>query len=210
MQADEGERLVAVDFDEGQILLRIAGNITRLVAFVVVRDDLDFQIRSAFDHVLIGHDETGRIDQESGAETLQGLANLARTAAVSAEKLRGEIIERIAHLAPHDTLRVDVDHRGQDLRHRLHRGLGGGVGLAESVAASNKASGRKPEHASRENSGERTRLACRSVRPRALPMCGRRVRTTKFSARAPKTAREARALPGGGRDPRDGKFCHFR
>ena len=45
------------------------------------------------------------------------------------------------------------------------------------------------------NSGERTRLACRSVRPRALLARKRRVQIKKFSARAPKTARGARALP---------------
>ena len=62
-----------------------------------------------------------------GAKALQGLADFSRPVAIIAEELRGEIIERIAHLAPHDSLGIDVDHRRQNLRDRQHGGLGRGL-----------------------------------------------------------------------------------
>ena len=71
MQVDEGQRLVAVDFDEGEIFFLVAGDVARFVALVVVRDDLDFEIGRALHHVLVSHNVTGRIDEEPGAETLQ-------------------------------------------------------------------------------------------------------------------------------------------
>ena len=83
--------------------------------------------------MLIGDDKTGRIDQESGAKTLQGLADLARAAvSISAEKLGGKIVERITNLPPHDALGVDVDDGGQNFGYGQHGGLGSGISLAES------------------------------------------------------------------------------
>ena len=42
----------------------IAGDVTRLVTLLVVRDDLDFQIGGALDDVFVRHDVTARIDQK--------------------------------------------------------------------------------------------------------------------------------------------------
>ena len=62
-----------------------------------------------------------------GAKALQGLADLSRPVAIIAEVLRGEIIERIAHPAPDDSLGIDVDHRRQNLFDRHDGGLSRGL-----------------------------------------------------------------------------------
>src|SRR5690242_17398596 len=123
MQVHEGQRLVGVDLDQGKVLLWIARDIARLIALVVVCDDLDFKIGRALDDVLVGYDVAARIDQKSGAETLQALPDFAWAVAVNAEKLRGKIIKRVANLSPNDAFGVDVHDRRQNLRDREHGGL---------------------------------------------------------------------------------------
>ncbi len=69
---------------------------------------------------------------KSRAKALQGLADLSRPVAISAEELRGKIIERIAHLAPDDSLGIDVDHRRQNLFDRQDGGLSRGFDRGRS------------------------------------------------------------------------------
>ena len=120
-----------VDLDESEILLFIASDVVRVVGLAVVRRDFNFQIGGAFHDVLVGHDVTRGINQETRPETLQRLPHLARTRTIIAEKLRGKIFKRIAHLSSNDALGVDVNHRGQDLRDREDRGFGRRIGLCE-------------------------------------------------------------------------------
>src|SRR5260370_1266931 len=101
----------------------------RAISLAVVGRDLDFQICRAFDHVLVGHDVTGWIDNESRAQTLQGLPDYSRTSAVVAEKLRIKIFDRVADSAVDYPFSVDVHDRGQDLRYGQHRWLGRRIGL---------------------------------------------------------------------------------
>ena len=104
----------------------------RAVSFVVVGRDLDFQVRRARDHVLIGHNVAGWVDNEPGAETLQRLPDLARTSLVIAKELRVKIFDRIADAPPDHALGVDVDDGGQDLRYRQDRGFSGRVSLRQA------------------------------------------------------------------------------
>src|SRR5947207_915438 len=86
-------------------------------------------LRAARDHVLIGHNVAGWVDNEPGAETLQRLPDLARTSLVIAKELRVKIFDRIADAPPDHALGVDVDDGGQDLRYRQDRGFSGRVSL---------------------------------------------------------------------------------
>ena len=61
--------------------------------------------------MLVGHDVAGRIDNETGAEALQSLANLAWPGAIVPKELRVNILKRIAHRAPNYALGIDVHHR---------------------------------------------------------------------------------------------------
>ena len=84
---------LCVDLDEGEIVLVIACDVMSAVRFAVVGRDMNFQIGSALDHVLVGNDVACRINNETGAETLQSLADFARPNAIIAEKLRVKIFE---------------------------------------------------------------------------------------------------------------------
>src|ERR1700736_4755457 len=92
----------------------------RAVSLAVVGRDLDFQIGRALDHVLIGYDVASGIDNESGAETLQGLPDLARTSTVVAEKLCVKVFDRVANTAADYPLGVDIDDRRQNFGHGPH------------------------------------------------------------------------------------------
>ena len=81
-----------------------------VVSFPVVGRHVNFQICGAFDHVLIGYDITRRINDETGPEALQGLADFARPDPIIPEELRVKILKRIAHCPSDHALRVDIHH----------------------------------------------------------------------------------------------------
>ncbi len=129
VEIDKREIRFGVDFDEGEVLLLVARDVVGVVGLPVVHRHLDLQIGRALHDVLVGHDITRGIDDESRAKALKGLPDFAGPAAIIAEELRREIFKRIAHPAPDDPLRIDVDDSGQNLGHSQHRRLGGGVRL---------------------------------------------------------------------------------
>ena len=88
-----------------------------IVGFSVVRRYMDFQIRGALDDVLVGDDVTCWINDETGAETLQGLANFARSNAIVTKELRVKILKWISHCSLEHALGVDIHYRWQDLCH---------------------------------------------------------------------------------------------
>src|SRR5207244_13517407 len=92
----------------------------------------ELQIRGSLDLVLVRHDVTGRIDDETGAETLQGLSNFARPETVGAEELRVKIVDRIANRASNDTLGIDIHDRRQHLRDCQNRWFGGWISLRKT------------------------------------------------------------------------------
>jgi hypothetical protein len=93
---------------------------------------VNLQVSGALNHVLVGNDVACRIDNETGAETLQSLANLTRPNAIIAEELRVKILEWIAHSAPHYTLGINIYHCRQDLRHRQNGRFRSRIGLAKT------------------------------------------------------------------------------
>jgi hypothetical protein len=70
---------------------------------------------------------------------LQRLPDLARLAPVISEILGGEILERIAHPAFHDALRVNVHDRRQNFCHCEDRGLRRRIGLGGKRSRSQEA-----------------------------------------------------------------------
>ena len=76
MQVDVGKRRFRIDLDKGEVLLFIPCDVMCAIGFAVVRRDFNFQVSRAFDDMLVGDDVTGRIDEETRAQTLQSLAHL--------------------------------------------------------------------------------------------------------------------------------------
>ena len=111
VEIDEWEIGLRIDFDECQIGLVVAGNVMSAVSLAIVCGDVNLQVRRPLDYVLVRYDIPGRIDDETRAETLQGLTDFARPNPIVAEELRIEIVNRVAHGASNDTLRIDIHHR---------------------------------------------------------------------------------------------------
>ena len=127
-----GNASLRVDFDECQIRFVIAGNVVGVVGFAVVRRHVNLQVRGALDHVLIGHDVARRIDNETGAETLQRLANFARPDCGYSRRIARKILKRIAHCASNYALGIDVNYCRQHLRYRQNSRFRSRVGLCKT------------------------------------------------------------------------------
>src|SRR6266403_1935641 len=91
--------MLRIDFDGHQSGLVVAGNVMSAGSLAIVCGDVNLQVRRPLDHVLVRYDITGRIDDETGAETLQGLTDFAWPNPIIAEELRIEIVNRVAHSA---------------------------------------------------------------------------------------------------------------
>ena len=135
VEVNERKSILRVDLNECQISLVIAGNIVSVVGFAVVCRYVNFQVRGAFDDVLVGHNVTSRVDNETGPETLQRLANLAWPDAVVAEELRVKILKRIAHRAANYALGIDVHHCGQHLGNSQNSRFRRRIGLCKTRCA---------------------------------------------------------------------------
>jgi hypothetical protein len=68
--------------------------------------------------VLIGHNVTGRVNDETGAKTLQTLSDFAWLTAVGAKEFGREIFEWIADLPAHDALGINVNDGRHHFRDR--------------------------------------------------------------------------------------------
>src|SRR3546814_17892812 len=77
-----------LDLEDRKIGLRIRADQRRLQLVAVREDHLD--IVGALDHVVVGHDEAGRIDHEAGAERID---LLIAAAAVTLEEVVEEFLE---------------------------------------------------------------------------------------------------------------------
>src|SRR5207237_8063035 len=128
IQINERESALAVDFDERKILFRIACYVVCVVNLAVAASDLDSQVRCPLHHVLIGHDVTGRVNDEAGAKTLQTLPDFTWLAAVGAKEFGREIFEWIADLSAYYALGVNVNDRRHYLRDRENNGLRSRIG----------------------------------------------------------------------------------
>src|SRR5438034_10647247 len=135
VEVNERECIFRVDLYERQVSLVIAGNIVSVVGFAVVCRYVNFQVCGAFDDVLVGHNVTSRVDNETGPETLQRLANLAWPDAVVAEELRVKILKRIAHRAANYALGIDVHHCGQHLGNSQNSRFRRRIGLCKTRCA---------------------------------------------------------------------------
>ena len=62
-----------------------------VVNLAVARGHFDSQVGCALHHVLIGHNVAGRVNDETGAKTLQTLSDFAWLAAVGAKEFGREI-----------------------------------------------------------------------------------------------------------------------
>ena len=119
-----------VDFDERQIGLVIAGDVMSVVRFAVIRRHVNFQIGGTLDHVLVSNDVTSWIDNETGAEALQSLADFARPDSVISEELRVKILKRITYRFPDDALGVNIYYCRQNLCHGENSRFRSRVGLS--------------------------------------------------------------------------------
>ena len=128
IQINKRESAFTFDFDEREILLGIAGDVTRVVNFAITGGNLDAQVGCSLHDVLIGYDVTGWINNEARAETLQALSDFAWLAAVGPEEFSGEIFKRVTDLAPDHALGVNVNYRWHYFRHREHHRFGRRVG----------------------------------------------------------------------------------
>ena len=117
---------------------------------------MNLQIRSPLDDVLVSDDVTSRINNEAGAETLQGLANFAWTNTIVAKELRVNILKRIAHGSLDHALGVDIDDCRQDLCHGQHGRFRSGIGLRKTGCPPCKGQQCSDQRAMRV-SGEHTR-----------------------------------------------------
>src|SRR5206468_8712122 len=130
---NERESSLGIDLDEREIFFVIAGNVMSVVSFAVIGGNLNLQIGGALDHVLVGHDVTGRVDDESRAETLQRLTDLAGPAPIVPKELRVEVVKWIANGAANDSLGIDVDHCGKYFGDGDHARLRGRISLRRSA-----------------------------------------------------------------------------
>src|SRR5262249_8204040 len=94
--------------------------------------DVNLQVCGALNHVLVRNDVACRVDDETGAETLQSLANFARPNAIVAEELRVKIFDWIAHRAPHYSLSINIYHCRQDFCHCQNSWFRSRIGLAKT------------------------------------------------------------------------------
>src|SRR5581483_1143495 len=108
VETDKWQRFFGVNFNESQVCLIIASDVARAVGLAVIGGHMNLQVRSAFDYMLVGHDVAGRVNNKTGPQALQRLADFARSDPVVTEKLRVKIFERIAHRAADDAFGVNV------------------------------------------------------------------------------------------------------
>jgi hypothetical protein len=128
IQINEGESALAVDFDEREVLFGIARYVVGVVNLAVAGRDFDSQVCCALHDMLVGHDVAGRINDETGAKTLQTLPDLAWLAAVGAEKFGREIFEWITDLPAHHALGIDINDCRHYFRDRENNGLRSRIG----------------------------------------------------------------------------------
>ena len=106
-ELDRLERLVGLDPQQREIGLLVAADDLGLQPGAVIEDDGD--LVGVGDHVIVGHDDAGRIDDEAGAERVDPARRCVRdlavalTAAAVLEEIVEELLERRA---------------GRQLRHR--------------------------------------------------------------------------------------------
>jgi hypothetical protein len=97
--------------EQGEICLLVAADDGRLERRVVGQEHRD--LVGLGDHVMVGHDVAGRVDDEARAERVL-LTALRPIAAVALEELAEELLEFLRAAALLDRLGGrDVDHRGQ-------------------------------------------------------------------------------------------------
>src|SRR5438067_13042083 len=93
-----------INLDEREVRLVIAGDVVRVVSFAAVGCYVNYQVRRARDHMLIGHDITRWVDNESRTGDSQRSPDRTRTSLVLAETLRIKISYWIASSWPADSL----------------------------------------------------------------------------------------------------------
>ena len=76
-----GNGFWSLDLQQRDILRRISCHVAGLVHFAIGHRDVDFHIRGPLHHVLVGHDVSRRIHEETAAEALHLLLQLAAAAA---------------------------------------------------------------------------------------------------------------------------------
>ncbi len=98
-ERDIGQRLVCLDLQHGDVGARVTAEDTRRIPAVVLQHDLD--LRGFGDDVVVGHDDSGRVDDEAGSERDPLAAPVAGT---FGERTRGSgivvaviVIEEPAH-----------------------------------------------------------------------------------------------------------------
>jgi hypothetical protein len=99
---------------------------------------VNFQIGGSLYDVLVGHDVTSWINNESGPETLKSLTHFARPKPVVAKELRVNIVERIAHSPSNYAFCIDIHDGGQNLCHGQNGWFGSGIGLSKTWGRNRK------------------------------------------------------------------------
>ncbi len=110
--------VAALDAQHGEIGARIAQRDLGVeLALVRQRDP---HVGHVFDHVIVGHDQARRIDEDARPERL--LHPLALVPAAAEEPLENRIVEQGIARRRLDPRRVDVDDRGRGLLHDRREG----------------------------------------------------------------------------------------
>ena len=154
---------------------------------------MNLQIRSPLNDVLVSDDVTSRINNEAGAETLQGLANFAWTNTIVAKELRVNILKRIAHGSLDHALGVDIDDCRQDLCHGQHGRFRSGIGLRKTGCPPCKGQQCSDQRAMRV-SGEHTRPRVQRSAPSPSAPSAKQTAQGVFGEGAENATRGAGAL----------------
>ena len=118
------------------------------------------ELLPALDHVMIGDDQTRRIDDHAGTERLlHPFARHAEAETVAEELLEEGIVEeRRARTFLHDALGVDIDHRRRDpLDHRCVGQLHLGPAVRQLPLLRSGAQGQKRQGRRQDDGGQRHR-----------------------------------------------------
>ena len=103
--------MVGVHLQHGQVVAVVVAHQRRLQRGVVLQDDAD--LVGTFDHVVVGHDDAGAVDDEAGAQRLQAMRLAVRAGLALVLPLVWRVLARVAVVvttAVIATMRVGAVH----------------------------------------------------------------------------------------------------
>ena len=148
------ERLVAVHAQQSQVALGILADQIGLELGAVIEDDID--LVGVGDHVIVGDDQPGRIDDEAGAQRIDAVRRRFRIIALAVMVLE-ELVEKLLHrragrqIGQFGDVRIDV-LRGRNIDHGVDHLLGD---VGDVVRPARRRRPRRQDEQRRRKRGER-------------------------------------------------------